>query len=146
MCKWSVRAPCDHRPRVASYLADRGAEREWSPYGRTVVLSVVHRRPGALDDRAERPVSRRDERWFHPLSGLGDQAFGAYLAESGTRGSGIPSPARVVVRTGTALISVTYGAKQGDGAEGDSIPPLTREEAVNGAYAVARSALRAVRR
>lgn len=90
-----------------------------------------------LDARAEPPISRRDDRYFHALSGLGDEAFCAYLQESSLGDA--ESPARVEVRTGTVLISVAYGAK-------DDAEPLTREDAVNGAYAVAVAAGNAVHR
>jgi len=92
-----------------------------------------------LDARAEQPISAADERYVHPLAGLGDQAFAAYLEES-TGPHLIRSPARVVVRAGAALISITYGTK--DGAD---TGPLAREEAVGGAYAVAVRAVGAVR-
>lgn len=93
-----------------------------------------------LDARAEKPVAGDDARYFHALSGLGDQAFCAYLAESSSL-TGPESPARIVVRVGPALISVAYGAKTDGYAD-----PLTQDEAVDGAYAVAVQAARAVRR
>jgi len=96
-----------------------------------------------LEARAEKPLAGTDERYFHALSGLGDQAFCAYLEEGGGV-SDVESPARVVIRSGTALISVVYGSDT-DGYEAD-LEPLTREEAVDGAYAVAVRAARAVHR
>lgn len=86
-----------------------------------------------LDARAEKPIAGTDARYFHALSGLGDQAFCAYLAESSSV-NGPESPARVVIRVGPALVSVLYGTVTDDYADAD---PLTRDEAVDGAYAVA---------
>lgn len=93
-----------------------------------------------LEARAEPPISSRDARYFHALSGLGDQAFCAYLAESELSDISARSPARIVARVGEALVTVTYGTIADDESE-----PLTEEEAVNGAYAAAVHVVRAVR-
>lgn len=95
-----------------------------------------------LEARAEKPLSGDDDRYFHALSGLGDQAFCAYL-EEGSSLPNVESPARVVVRAGPALISVVYSADT-TGHEDDT-EPLTRDDAVDGAYAVAVQAVHAVR-
>lgn len=93
-----------------------------------------------LEARAEQPISRTDERYFHALSGLGDQAFAAYLEES-DGGADVRSPARVVARAGPALVAVTYGAVD----SGYATEPLPRTEAVDGAYAAAVRVVAAVR-
>ena len=97
-----------------------------------------------LDARAEKPISVHDERYFHALSGLGDQAFCAYVEEADLPGIAASGPARITARVGGALVTVTYGATNG-GYDDDDAGPLSREDAVNGAYAVAARAVRAVR-
>ena len=84
-----------------------------------------------LELRAERPTSAHPPRYFHALAGLGDRAVAAL---SGT------SPARVVAQAGTALVTITYA-----GIPDDDVDPLTRTEAVNGAYAAATHVVPAVR-
>ena len=73
---------------------------------------------------------------------LGDQAFASYLQEDSSFAGG-QNTAVVVARSGTALITVTYGQETTD--ETPTGTPLTRKEAVNGAYAVAAEAMDAVR-
>lgn len=97
-----------------------------------------------LDARAEKPISAHDERYFHALSGLGDQAFCAYVDESVLPGISARGAARVSARAGGVLVTVTYGNTSG-GYDDDDAEPLSRTDAVNGAYAVAVRAVRAAR-
>lgn len=90
-----------------------------------------------LESRAAPPISARNERYFHALSGLGDRAFGAYLDEETRPVQRVDREARVVVQTGPALLTVSYG---GPADDDDDQEQVTGKEAVNGAYAVATRA------
>jgi len=120
----------------------------------TVTLTTGTRTPGLpvpdvdyeylrryRDARAEPPVSAHGARYFHALSGLGDRAYEAYVEGSQYPGETVVSPARVVVRThGGVLVTVTYGTVPDTGSD-----PLTEDDAINGAYAVALRVVRGVR-
>ena len=132
----------------------------WRADGRELMVAIAAARPSGigtqmsdarreylrryLDARAEKPISAHDERYFHALSGLGDQAFCAYVEEADLPGLAARGPARITARVGGALVTVTYGAVPG-GYDDDDAGPLSREDAVNGAYAVAVRAVRAAR-
>lgn len=80
------------------------------------------------DARAEQPVSAHDRKYFHALTGPGDQAFASWV-ENGT-------PGRVVFRVRNVVVEVGY--------TGDADHPLTKDQAVNGAYAAAIDVARAL--
>lgn len=75
------------------------------------------------DARAEETLSVRDEKIFHSVPGLGDQAFTAHVP-------GV-IPGTVVFRDGDLLVQVTY-------EESDDRHPIEGDHAVRGAYAAAR--------
>ncbi|TYB48136.1 hypothetical protein [Actinomadura chibensis] len=82
-----------------------------------------------IDARAEEPLSVRDRKYFHPVPGLGDEAFAVHVP-------GVV-PGTVLFRDGDALALVTY-------AESDERRPLSGGEALRGAYAAAREIARAL--
>lgn len=59
-----------------------------------------------LKARATEPISRRDDRYFAALTGLGRQAFGSYVEES--------APAQIVFRDRNVIVQVTYAASSPD--------------------------------
>lgn len=88
--------------------------------------------------RAARPAKPGGGRYFQALSGLGDRAFCGY-AEGRAPGAYGQNLAQVVVHSRTAIITVMYGSVPG------TDHPISREQAVNGAYALAVQAARHVK-
>lgn len=81
--------------------------------------------------RAEKPTGGGTGRYFQALSGVGDEAFCSYV--DGDRGNlGLDkNTAEVVVRSRTALVTVSFGNELSQGK-------LT-QQAVKGAYAAAKA-------
>ncbi|TYK53367.1 hypothetical protein [Actinomadura decatromicini] len=82
-----------------------------------------------VDARAEETLSVRDRKYFHPVPGLGDEAFAAQVP-------GLV-PGTVIFRDGDVLARVTY-------EESDEREPLSGDKALRGAYAAAREIARAL--
>ncbi|QFG23546.1 hypothetical protein [Actinomadura sp. WMMB 499] len=82
-----------------------------------------------LDARAEETLSVHDEKRFHPVTGLGDEAFAVHVP-------GVV-PATIVFRDGNLLAGVTY-------TEADERRPLDGRLALRGAYAAAQDLAEAV--
>lgn len=110
----------------------------WKSHGRTLTVAV-RRFPDDLPGsgtrqaehaylrlyysaRATAPADGNDKRYFAALTGPGQQAFGA--------AAGKTAPGRVVFRHRNIIVDVTYTST-------DEEDPLTRDEAVNGAYTAA---------
>lgn len=94
-----------------------------------------------VEARGHRPISDHDERYFTALKGPGDQAFASYLEKSAPMtfdpmNEGL-SPGRVVFRIRNVLVDVKYASAGAGHDEDAGEEPLTRNEAVNGAYEVA---------
>ncbi|MFG2249075.1 hypothetical protein [Spirillospora sp. NPDC048823] len=81
------------------------------------------------DARAEETLSVHDRKYFHAVTGLGDQAFAAHVP-------GVV-PGVVVFRDGALLVQVNY-------EEADERRPLSGEHAVRGAYAAAQEVAQAL--
>lgn len=79
--------------------------------------------------RAAEPLSKHDTRYFTALTGPGQQAFGSYIEEI--------APGRVVFRDRNVIVDVGYGLPGIAGGSTGDEEPLTRDEAVNGAYTAA---------
>jgi hypothetical protein len=90
-----------------------------------------------LRARAEEPISKHDEKYFAAVTGLGDQAYAAFVAEG--------QPGGVAFRMANALVTVSYSQDAVSNVPAGGAGPLTREQSVNGAYAAALDAARALR-
>ncbi|MEU8347633.1 hypothetical protein AB0C74_38540 [Spirillospora sp. NPDC048832] len=81
------------------------------------------------DARAEETLSVHDRRYFRAVTGLGDQAFAVHVPEV--------IPGEIVFRDGNVVVRVTYEAT-------DERHPLSRKDAVRGAYAAAQEIAKAL--
>lgn len=130
-CRWTARTP------ITSDQLD-GSVRELE----VTIAAVADRGPGTAIQLATREYlrhhhnardSRRDgtsnpQQGFMAIGGLGDQAFAVY----GRHPNGyLETPGRVVFRLRNVLVQVSYASAYHDP------DPLTRNEAINGAYTVA---------
>ncbi|MBO2452355.1 hypothetical protein J4573_35060 [Actinomadura barringtoniae] len=78
-----------------------------------------------LNAQAGQPISGDDEKYYKPLTGLGDQAFASYLEEG--------SPGRIMVRSRNLLLEVTF-------ASNSRSKPPNRRQSIDAVSAVAAEA------
>lgn len=97
------------------------------PGGGTVIANTYL--AAYYEARAERPTAG-NARYFQALSGLGDQAFCSYLAGHRAQAALEKDAATIVIRHGTALITVVFGGDIGDSG-------LNEQQTIKGAYAMA---------
>ena len=111
-CGWQSE---DHRLTL-SVLAYRAQGPINGPHNASRQYAALH-----ADTRA----APGGEKYFAPISGLGDQAFAAYAKDA--------TPGRVLFRKANFLVEVVY-------TEADGASPLTRQDQLKGAYAIATQA------
>ncbi|KAB2344130.1 hypothetical protein [Actinomadura rudentiformis] len=87
------------------------------------------------DARAEEPISVHAEKYFSALTGPGEEAFAAWVEEG--------SAPRVVFRVRDVVVEVVYDDATPPGE--DDAEPLTKDQAVAGAYAAAVNVAKALR-